>query len=229
LRASVHNGFAAERTEMAAATIEGVAVQMPTLVTERLVVRRFELDDLDACQPILGDAGDPVTVEKRRDWLRWTVDNYVQLEALHQPPYGDRAIALRSDGTLIGACGLVPCLAPFAQLDSGEAARWTPEVGLYYELGPDHRGRGYATEAVRELIRWAGEGPATRPDRRDDLVRQRPIRRDDGAARHDHRTQPAGGAAVIPGRRRARVRERDLDISDVRNEQPVVRQTRATA
>jgi [ribosomal protein S5]-alanine N-acetyltransferase len=138
-------------------------MRLPTLTTDRLVIRPFTLDDLDACAAILGAVGDPVTAEERRDWLRWTVDNYVQLEALHQPPYGDRAITLRSDGTLIGACGLVPCLAPFGQLKSGEPTRWTPEVGLFYELGSDHRGRGYATEAVRELIRWAGD--ALRLDR----------------------------------------------------------------
>src|SRR5215510_188936 len=132
-------------------------MRLPTLTTDRLVIRPFTLDDLDACHAILGAVGDPVTVEERGDWLRWTVDNYAQLEALHQPPYGDRAIALRSDGVLIGACGLVPCLAPFAQLEGGGPTRWTPEVGIYYELGPDHRGRGYATEAVRELIRWAGD------------------------------------------------------------------------
>ena len=130
---------------------------MPTLTTERLTIRPFRLDDLADCHEVLGAVGDSVTVEDRADWLRWTVDNHVQLEALRQPPYGDRAIVLRSDGALIGACGLVPCLAPFAQLDGGEAAPWTPEVGLYYELGQRHRGRGYATEAVRELIRWAGD------------------------------------------------------------------------
>ncbi|HYJ69914.1 MAG TPA: GNAT family N-acetyltransferase [Nocardioidaceae bacterium] len=133
-------------------------MHLPTLSTERLVIRTFELDDLDACQAVLGDVGDPVSVDERRNWLRWTVDGYGQLESLHQPPYGDRAIVRRSDGRLIGACGLVPYLAPFDQLDPGHRpTRWTPEVGLYYELGSDHRGRGYATEAVRELIRWAGE------------------------------------------------------------------------
>jgi [ribosomal protein S5]-alanine N-acetyltransferase len=131
---------------------------MPTLTTDRLVIRPFTTDDIDACQAVLGAVGDPVGVDERREWLRWSAANVTQLELLHQPPYGDRAIALRSDGSLIGACGLVPCLAPFAQLEPGHGpARWTPEVGLYYELGPDHRGHGYATEAVRELIRWAGE------------------------------------------------------------------------
>jgi RimJ/RimL family protein N-acetyltransferase len=132
-------------------------MRMPTLTTDRLAIRPFTLDDLAACHDVLGAVGEPITVEQRRDWLRWTVASYVQLEALRQPPYGDRAITRRSDGALIGACGLVPCLAPFAQLDAGEPAAWTPEVGLYYELGPEHRGRGYATEAVGELIQWAGD------------------------------------------------------------------------
>ena len=131
---------------------------MPTLTTDRLSIRPFTLDDLAPGHEVLGAVGDPVSVEDRRDWLGWTVSNYRQLEQLQQPPYGDRAIVLRSDGRLIGACGLVPCLAPFGQLDDAATgpARWRPEVGLYYELGLAHRGRGYATEAVRELVRWAG-------------------------------------------------------------------------
>jgi len=133
-------------------------MRLPTLTTERLTIRPFTLDDLAPCHEVLGAVGDPISVEERRDWLGWSVANYRQLEQLQQPPYGDRAIMLRSDGVLIGACGLVPCLAPFGQLDDDAAgpARWRPEVGLFYELGPAHRGRGYATEAVRELIRWAG-------------------------------------------------------------------------
>jgi len=133
-------------------------MRLPTLTTDRLTIRAFTVDDLAPCHEVLGAVGDPISVEERRDWLGWSVANYRQLEQLQQPPYGDRAIMLRSDGVLIGACGLVPCLAPFGQLDDDAAgpARWRPEVGLFYELGPAHRGRGYATEAVRELIRWAG-------------------------------------------------------------------------
>jgi [ribosomal protein S5]-alanine N-acetyltransferase len=132
-------------------------MHLPVLPTERLLIRPLEPDDLDGCQTVLGAVGDPVDLEPRREWLRWTVASYAQLEALRQPPYGDRAIVRRSDGRLVGACGLVPCLAPFGQLDRPEPARWTSEVGLYYELGPEHRGQGYATEAVGALIRWAGE------------------------------------------------------------------------
>jgi [ribosomal protein S5]-alanine N-acetyltransferase len=132
-------------------------MRMPVLTTERLLIRPFAIDDLERCHAVLGAVGDPVTLEQRRAWLRWTIASYGQLETLRQPPYGDRAIVRRSDGRLVGGCGLVPCLAPFGQLDRAAPVRWTPEVGLFYELGPDHRGRGYATEAAGALIAWAGE------------------------------------------------------------------------
>jgi len=129
-------------------------MRLPTLTTDRLSIRPFTLDDLAPCHEVLGAVGDPISVEDRREWLGWTVSNYRQLEQLQQPPYGDRAIVLRSDGSLIGSCGLVPCLAPFGQLadDVSGPTRWRPEVGLYYELGPSHRGRGYATEMLRQAL-----------------------------------------------------------------------------
>jgi RimJ/RimL family protein N-acetyltransferase len=88
--------------------------------------------------------------------------NYKQLANLHQPPYGDRAIVLKSTMQLIGACGYVPCLSPFGQLpsfadDVYEAAtvRNTTEFGLFYALSPVHRRHGYASEAAQALVDYA--------------------------------------------------------------------------
>jgi RimJ/RimL family protein N-acetyltransferase len=138
---------------------------MPVLETERLLIRPFTLDDLDDIHRILdielepvGDTIPPENKEARRAWLDWTVANYDQLALLYQPPYGDRAIALRRDGRLIGACGLVPALGPFDRLTSfgGSASpadqRLIPAVGLYYAVSPAFQGKGYATEAARALI-----------------------------------------------------------------------------
>lgn len=135
-------------------------MKMPTLETQRLQIRPFEEGDLARCHALLDEVYTPETLAQRRDWLQWTIQNYTQLARLYQPPYGDRAILERASGAVIGACGLVPLLAPFAQLTSqGERPpkkeRFTPEVGLYYLIEPQKRGRGFAAEAAGALVRWS--------------------------------------------------------------------------
>ena len=80
------------------------------------------------------------------------------LAQLRQPPYGDRAMVLKETGRLIGSVGFVPCLAPFGQLPffgRVEGARFSPEVGLFYAVLPEHRGRGLASEAAAAMARFA--------------------------------------------------------------------------
>ncbi len=126
---------------------------MPALETQRLRVREFSptLQDLEAIHRLLDvqlDSGLPLAA--RRRWLEWTVLGYEQLAELRQPPYGDRAIASRETGELLGACGLVPCLGPYWSVD-----RSVPEVGLYWAIAPAHQRHGYATEAGRALVDYA--------------------------------------------------------------------------
>jgi len=143
---------------------------MPTLETERLLIRPFTTDDLDAVHQLLdielaqvdfGSEGAKARDERER-WLRWTVLGYEELAKLYQPPYGDRAVALKQNGVLIGAIGYVPCLAPFEQLrgfaPSGgvTGARLnSAECGLFYAFAPAHQRRGYASEATRAMIAYA--------------------------------------------------------------------------
>lgn len=96
-------------------------------------------------------------------WLQWTVLSYEQLEALHQPPYGDRAIVLRETGSVIGACGYSPQLMPFGLIPgfaSGDG--YTAEVGLYWAITTEYQRRGFATEAGHALIDYAFESLALR-------------------------------------------------------------------
>ncbi|WP_394827770.1 GNAT family N-acetyltransferase [Pendulispora albinea] len=136
-------------------------MRMPVLETPRLAIRPFHLDDLAACHALLDANGgeESGSLEERERWLRWTLLNYGELERLHQPPYGDRAVIHRASGLLIGSCGLVPCLlprvpAPHARARA-HAKRFVPEVGLYYAFSRGERGKGYATEAAGALIDWA--------------------------------------------------------------------------
>ncbi|HET7087649.1 MAG TPA: GNAT family N-acetyltransferase [Anaerolineae bacterium] len=139
---------------------------MPALETERLIIRPFAMDDLDAIHRILDvelaevDFGseEAKTLDARREWLRWTILNYDQLARLYQPPYGERAIVLKSSDELIGAAGYVPCLNVFGQLPVSGGTRdglTSTEFGLYYALSPAHHRRGYAAEAVRAMIDYA--------------------------------------------------------------------------
>lgn len=142
---------------------------MPPLETSRLLVRPFAMDDLAAVYRILDVelADSPVggeslpSMAEREAWLRWTVLNYAQLAHLYQPPYGERAIVLRSTGQVIGAIGFVQSLGPWEQL-TGLAPgaplphqRFTPAFGLYWALSPASQRQGYATEAARAMVDYA--------------------------------------------------------------------------
>ena len=137
---------------------------MPPLATSRLIIRPFVLDDLQAIHQILDIELEPeysrTSLDERAQWLQWSVLNYEALAKLYQPPYGDRAVVLKSTGQLIGACGFVPCLMPFEQLPAFSQPSSRPglastEFGLYYALSPAHHRQGYATEAATALIEYA--------------------------------------------------------------------------
>ena len=94
--------------------------RIPILNTERLTIRPFIEEDLvpmhrisDRC---FGDGvkvEDAAAIERGRRMHLWRVLNEEMLAQLYQPPYGDRAIALKETGELIGAVGLVPYIDAF--------------------------------------------------------------------------------------------------------------------
>ena len=140
---------------------------LPPLTTERLIIRPLAMGDLEMCHQLNLEIewhDKNLTVEQnreaRRSWLEWTVRNYTELARLLQPPYGDRAIVLKNSGAFAGLVGLVPLLAPFAQLPSFgriENAPFSAEVGLFWATRPSMQRRGIATEAARALIDYAFE------------------------------------------------------------------------
>jgi ribosomal-protein-alanine N-acetyltransferase len=78
-------------------------MKMPVLETERLLIRPFIEDDLEAIHRILdielaeSEFGyeETESLKKRARWLQWASLNYEQLADLHQPPYGDRVVMLK--------------------------------------------------------------------------------------------------------------------------------------
>lgn len=142
-------------------------VDIPTLASERLLVRRLCADDLEACHRLWLDIGyadagldEAANRARRGEWLSWTIASYEQLSALMQPPYGDRAVVSRKDGRLLGVVGLVPAFGPFEQLQHTgleEPTRFSPEVGLFWAVSPPERGLNVASEAAGLLIAYAFE------------------------------------------------------------------------
>lgn len=122
----------------------------PPLETDRLHLRPFHSDDVAAAYTVFEghpdvwkfDPGYQRTFEHRKA----LIEKYA---ATNEPDgVGTLAVVKKEDDQLIGYVGLqlyvLPRL-PFA----------TPEVELYYKLGRDHWGQGYAVEACRAMIRFA--------------------------------------------------------------------------
>jgi RimJ/RimL family protein N-acetyltransferase len=131
------------------------------LRTERLVLRRLTMDDLDPLAVIYADPEvrrffpeGVLTRDQTREEIEWMLE-------VDYPRYGYGlwATMLRDTGELIGRCGLLPW--PVVTSDraalglEGPEEHPTPgrrvEVEIAYLLGAAHWRRGLATEAARAI------------------------------------------------------------------------------
>jgi len=120
---------------------------VPTIVTERLLLRPPTAGDLDAwTQRIFADPRvtryipSPVTEPRARaERMLAFVSNLWS-----QRGYGEWLVTDRASGELLGHCGLAYIAA-------------TDEVEIDYALAPLFWGRGIATEAVRACLRFGFE------------------------------------------------------------------------
>jgi len=138
-----------------------------TIETNRLVIRTFILNDLPAIHRILDQTfadgskvDDQAALLERQSWLQWSILSQEWLPKLHQPPYCDRAIILKSTGTVIGSVGYVPLLMPFEQIPELKASASTSrynitEFGLFWVIDLAYQRQGYATEAAQAMILYA--------------------------------------------------------------------------
>ena len=116
------------------------------LETPRLLLREYVPEDFDALHEILSDPETmrhyphPFSPDETRQWIERNRARYAEYG------YGLWAAILKSDGRLIGDCGVT--LQPIH-------GRMLPEVG--YHIHRDHQRRGYASEAAAECIRFAFE------------------------------------------------------------------------
>lgn len=137
-----------------------MTTRMPSIETERLLIRELAVDDLDAVHHVLNESFGDEPLEQRRTWLQWTVLNYECLGRLYQPPYGDRAVVRKVDGVLVGTVGFVPSYAPVGLLPSFTTgtpadALHQPAFGMFWAVGAAYRGQGYASEAARAMVEYA--------------------------------------------------------------------------
>ncbi len=121
---------------------------MNILETDRLILRRQVLDDLDHLFALYSDPqvskyipDAPRTYEDAREELEWFMHGHPK-----HPELGLWAIVHVESGQFIGRGGLLP---------------WTidgrPEVEVAYAIAQRYWGQGLATEAARAIVRYAFE------------------------------------------------------------------------
>ena len=111
--------------------------------TERLLLRPAELRD----------AGPTFAMRTRPEVAQW-ITTHVTDPAAWESGFGDRlanSLVIEEDGVVIGDL-MLDVQDPWSQTEVREQAAGTlAEIG--YTVDPAHAGHGYATEAVRELLR----------------------------------------------------------------------------
>ena len=132
--------------------------RIPALETERLIIRELTMDDLESINNVLNQCfGSETPVGERQRRLQWTVLGYEMFAMLEHPPYGDRAVASKETGEIIGAVGIVPYLDTFnrvAAFNRAPNAPATAEVGLFWAIAPAHQRKGFASEAARAVMEY---------------------------------------------------------------------------
>ena len=132
---------------MKKSTIYQLFSHIPTLETERLSLRGMRVSDAE--DMFAYAQYEPVTryltwtphpnVKHTKEYLTYVSQRY------RTGDFFDWAIVSREDGRMIGTCGFTAFDFPS---DSAE---------IGYVLNPAYHGRGLATEAVREVIRFGFE------------------------------------------------------------------------
>ena len=112
--------------------------------TERLFLRKMNIDDFDALYLVLADTDImqhyPYTFDEKkvREWIERNMNRY------RNDGFGLWAVCLKDTGELIGDCGLT------LQNIDGEML---PEIG--YHIRRDSQRKGYAKEAAKAVLGWA--------------------------------------------------------------------------
>lgn len=136
-----------------------------TLDTPRLRIRAFIPQDAATILRIFDEAfgnehvsDKEAALQEMTEWTHWSALNHVWFPKMGQAPYGDRAIVLKSDNSLIGSVGFVPLIDAFEQIPeiTHTPSRYNiPEFGLFWVIDPAHQGKGYASESAQAMVDYA--------------------------------------------------------------------------
>ena len=111
---------------------------LPVIETERLLLRHFVLDDVDALARVISDPETmryyPAPFDRQGvvDWIQRNLRRYAA------DGHGLWAMVLKESGDLIGDCGL-----------TRQRVEGIDEIEIGYHLRRDHWGKGLATEAAQ--------------------------------------------------------------------------------
>jgi ribosomal-protein-alanine N-acetyltransferase len=140
------------------------------LESERLVLRRITPDDLPFFARLhalpevtqyLYPGGRPRSPQESVEWVQAVLESYEQLGI------GFLAVLHKQDGMLVGHCGLTDLAVESAAPEHGVRRGWfvrahapagialTFERELSYTLDPAAWGQGFATEAVRCVLKYS--------------------------------------------------------------------------
>jgi ribosomal-protein-alanine N-acetyltransferase len=139
--------------------------------TDRLILRHIAADDLPFYTRIHADPdvarylghGRPRSPEETQSWYDAMIESYRQLNL------GQLAITRKSDGAILGRCGLSHLeTEPRAREDGTRAGYYFPlrapegvtpvvEMELGYTLDQTAWGQGYAREAVAGILKYTRE------------------------------------------------------------------------
>ena len=125
---------------------------MDTLETERLRLRPFTLDDVDAYYAGISSDADvmrylPGGQPRQRSDSQWVISYFMHHADLHG--FGVWAVEELASGTLIGHAGL-------------EYIPGAEEVEIAYTFAKAYWGRGYATEAAAASLNYGFEDAQSR-------------------------------------------------------------------
>lgn len=119
----------------------------PEIETARLILRMYEIRDVDAIHAIWNDPDvtryfPPEHRQRTKEQVSERLSRLLQ--RWRERGYGQWAVVLKDDKKLIGYCGLQP-------LDK------TTQVEIFYGFPRQYWGKGFATEAARAALRYAFE------------------------------------------------------------------------
>jgi len=114
------------------------------LQTERLFLRKMNMDDYEALYAVLADPKImqhyPYSFDEARvrNWIERNMNRYTE------NGFGLWAVCLKETGEMIGDCGLT-----LQNIDG----QMLPEIG--YHIRRDQQQKGYAKEAAKAVLDWA--------------------------------------------------------------------------